>query len=283
MSHPPVVPLPPFERRLLNAAERLVPRSEREDWRRSWTAELWCGRNRRGLSQPISGRGDRLLAGLLRDACWLRAESWRRLLRGTALLCIASILALCVLSAALNIFLHGGLPEFLTAIVRQSARFLVAAPLVIFVASALAPAGPAGGDSREPTAHWVRRQAFLNAKVVLLLLLAFFLSGDLCQPIFQTFPLTSECLQVLCFVFFGLLALRWAFEDQSLRCNHCLSLLSEPSRVGLPTRNWLEWNGVKLACRHGHGSLSISELETSWSRSSTWTAHNSDLGPWICS
>jgi hypothetical protein len=101
--------------------------------------------------------------------------------------------------------------------------------------------------------------------------LAFLLSTNLCLPIHQGFPNTSDLLQVLCFVCFALLALRWAIRDQEQRCKHCLCSLTQPARVGRPSHNLLEWNGTALMCRYGHGQLSVPEIETSWCQSSEWT------------
>jgi hypothetical protein len=72
------------------------------------------------------------------------------------------------------------------------------------------------------------------------------------------------------FFFFALLGLRWAIGDQEQRCKHCLRSLTTPARVGRPSHNLLEWNGTERSCKHGHGLLSIPEMETSWCRSSRW-------------
>jgi hypothetical protein len=64
--------------------------------------------------------------------------------------------------------------------------------------------------------------------------------------------------------------LRWAFADQQQRCKQCLHLLATPARVGRPSYNLLEWNGTELLCKHGHGLLSVPEIETSWCQSSQW-------------
>lgn len=261
----------PFERKLLRSAGRFVPCAEREEWRRSWTAELWHIRNLgQGTRRRFSRSGD-LLPGLIRDALWLRTESWSRALRGTALICLLALLGLCALSALGGVVLHGSSGAFLDAVTRQCGRFIFASPQVLFVACVVAPSPPTEGGGRGKAFFWVRRQMFFNAKAALLLLLAFLLSGDLCVPLSLELPTTAEYVQVLLFVALGLAALRWAFHDQGQRCNECLALLAAPARVGRPSRNLLEWNGTELACRHGHGLLSIPELETSWHRSSEWT------------
>jgi hypothetical protein len=71
-------------------------------------------------------------------------------------------------------------------------------------------------------------------------------------------------------VLLALVGLRWAFRDQEQRCKQCLHALATPARVGRPSHNLLEWNGTELSCRHGHGLLSVPEMETSWCESSRW-------------
>ena len=41
MSHTLPTPLPRFDRRLLRAVETIVPVAERNEWLRTWEAELW--------------------------------------------------------------------------------------------------------------------------------------------------------------------------------------------------------------------------------------------------
>jgi hypothetical protein len=148
-------------------------------------------------------------------------------------------------------------------------RSLVAAPPVLFVLLATAPRRHSGQSiSRWP--FWIKRHFFFVLKTFEILLLAFLLSVDLCIPLHTLIPLTSDLLQLFAFVFFALLGLRWAIGDQEQRCKHCLRSLSTPARVGRPSHNLLEWNGTEQSCKHGHGLLSIPEMETSWCRSSRW-------------
>ena len=78
MNRPVRPALSGFEHRLLSIVGRLVPFHEREEWSRSWQAELWYMRQRshhRHVS-PLAGIVD-LSIGLMRDALWLRTEKWR--------------------------------------------------------------------------------------------------------------------------------------------------------------------------------------------------------------
>ena len=78
------------------------------------------------------------------------------------------------------------------------------------------------------------------------LLLSFLLSVNLCLPLHAFLPATADLLQILFFVIFALIALRWVFADQEQRCQRCLRALASPARVGRPTYNLLEWNGTCL-------------------------------------
>ena len=273
MSHPLPSPLPRFDRTLLRAVAKIVPAAEREDWARTWHAELWHmhhrGRacNRRAPSLAIVAD---LSIGLTRDALWLRTESWSRALSGTVTLCLASLLGLCLLT---TLIAAGFCDDWRSLCLAQSAQFtrcLVAAVLVIFVTFATAPRSHTAQSSTIKPIYRIKRRLFFAAKTSLVLLLSFLLSADSCRPIHTLFPNTADILQIFLFVVYALLGLRWAFADQQQRCKQCLHLLATPARVGRPSYNLLEWNGTELLCKHGHGLLSVPEIETSWCQSSQW-------------
>ena len=266
----PLLLLPRFDRILLRAAGRLVPGSAREEWRRSWHAELWHQRQRGYRPRKPSRVTADLAVGLVLDALWLRVASWDRRLRGTALLCLGSLLALCLLAALPVLLFRGDVHAVAVHAEEQSGRFLLASLLVSLVSLAIGPKTPLERSPTGRSRHWLRRQAFLAAKTALLLPFAFLLSADVCAPVGVTLPNTAEFLQILAFVLLALVGLRWAVQDQEQRCQQCLHALAAPARVGRPSHNLLEWNGTELACRLGHGLLSVPELETSWCRSSEW-------------
>jgi hypothetical protein len=261
---------PRFERHLLSTVGRLVPAHEREEWSRTWQAELWHMRQRsrhRHVS-PLAGITD-LSIGLTRDALWLRTDDWRLAVSDTATLCLVSLLGLSLLSIMVALALAGGWHSLHFYLRDELTRSLVAAPPVLFVLLATAPRHHSGQSiSRWP--FWIKRHFFFVLKTFEILLLAFLLSVDLCIPLHTLIPLTADLLQLFAFVFFALLGLRWAIGDQEQRCKHCLRSLSTPARVGRPSHNLLEWNGTEQSCKHGHGLLSIPEMETSWCRSSRW-------------
>jgi hypothetical protein len=261
---------PRFERHLLSTVGRLVPAHEREEWSRTWQAELWYMRQRsrhRHVS-PLAGITD-LSIGLTRDALWLRTEDWRLAVSDTATLCLVSLLGLSLLSIMVALALAGGWHSLHLYLRDELTRSLMAAPPVLFVLLATAPRRHSG-QSISGWPFWIKRHFFFVLKTFEILLLAFLLSVDLCIPLHTLVPLTSDLLQLFAFVFFALLGLRWGIDDQEQRCKHCLRSLSTPARVGRPSHNLLEWNGTEQSCKHGHGLLSIPEMETSWCRSSRW-------------
>lgn len=260
---PPAFSLPRVDRTLLQFGQRLVPSDQRSDWVRSWHAELWYRyhRDRRSASRSLS-------SGLLRDALWLRTESWRRALSGTALLCLALLLTSVCLAAVPALMAVGGVHAFRDLLLARTPRFAIASPLIVFVSYATSCTCIQHGT--RSVRRWLKARCFFAAKLVLLLILTFVLSTDLSLPLQAHTPLIAFQLQMFLFVLFALLGLRWNFHDSDRRCKHCLRSLTEPTRVGRPSWNFLEWNGTELLCRDGHGLLSVPEIETSWCQSSRW-------------
>ena len=90
--------LPLFQRILLRSARHLVPPADRDDFLRSWHAELYHMHHcvprprlssvRLHLDVPL---------GVASDALWLRTHSLCRLLAGTPTLCVGSLGALSLL------------------------------------------------------------------------------------------------------------------------------------------------------------------------------------------
>jgi hypothetical protein len=268
-------PLPRFDRTLLRAVEKIVPTAARADWLRTWQAELWHTHHRRhNRSRNVSVAAD-LSLGLACDALWLRTESWRQIFSGTAVLCLATLAALCLFSGVLTLAMAGGWRPLWPHLAEQLQHFLFAAPLVTFVSFGTASRRQAGQSFAANAIHRIRRGLFLAAKTALTLALSFLLSVDLCLPLHAFLPNTADLLQILFFVIFALIALRWVFADQEQRCQQCLRALASPARVGRPSHNLLEWNGTEQLCKQGHGLLSVPEMESSWRQSSQWV----DLTP----
>jgi len=274
-------PLPPLDRALLRIMRCAVPATEREEWLRSWQAELWhqhhhaskvCGRPPRGPAASFH-KTKGLASGLIQDALWLRTENWNRIFSGTATLCLATLALLLAISALPIVVVAGSWKAFALFITHNEQRFAIESILIVFVSLAAS----AGYMETTTLLHrsasnisLIRRPLFFAAKTMLLLLFTFLLSTDLLQPLHTYYPITAELLQNLAFVLMALIGLRWSSLDGDGRCKQCLRSLAAPSRVGRPSHNFLEWSGTELVCRHGHGMLTVPELETSWCRSSAW-------------
>ena len=261
--------LPRSDRFLLRGISYIVPQMDREEWLRSWEAELWWRRH------PLSREAHHelftdLSMGLCRDAFWLRIESWLRLLRGTATLCLLVLGFSCLVSVLLAVCFYGSWNVVGSQVLSQIGYFLFASPLVVFVTCATAGKRPDVSKTEQSLRTRLYRVVFLGAKLASLLTLMYLLSLDVCSTIAFSFPSTCEYMQMLLFVIGSICSLRWAFQDQERRCKACLRLLNEPQQVGRPSHNLIEQSGSEFACRKGHGFLSVPELETSWRQCSEW-------------
>jgi hypothetical protein len=115
-----------------------------------------------------------------------------------------------------------------------------------------------------------RRWIFLSIKIALILPIVYCGSLSLAYCRTSLDPITSQYIQIF-FSFTGcLFAFRWALRDQRQRCPVCLRLLTNPARVGQPSRNFLSWNGTELMCNRGHGLLHVPEIATSWFSTQRW-------------
>jgi hypothetical protein len=98
----------------------------------------------------------------------------------------------------------------------------------------------------------LRRWLFLAAKLALVL-----------PIVYAIVSLLSLQLQPQGLFIGSLAGLRWALVDQRRRCPVCLRLLSNPTRIGGPSRTFLEWYGTELICARGHGLLYVPEIRSS--------------------
>jgi hypothetical protein len=271
-------PLPFFHRAILRSVQHIVPVTERDDFLRSWHAELWhtlhCVPRRRlnvvrlHIDLPL---------GVVSDALWLRTHSLRRSLAGTPTLCIASLLALSLLSFVLAVLSYGGRHALGLYLSRQAEHSLVAVPILLFVSYAIASFSHIELNSIPHTLRWINHLLFSALKTSLALLLTFLLSVCIARPLYIPLPRAADLLQILFFVIFALFAVRWSFHDQEQRCKHCLCSLATPARVGRPSHNLLEWTGTEQTCKQGHGRLSVPEIETSWHQYSRWIDQTSSF------
>jgi hypothetical protein len=115
----------------------------------------------------------------------------------------------------------------------------------------------------------LRRWMFLAVKFSLLLPTIYFASLDIAYA-FPSAPLRAQYIQIVASFLMALFSFRWTLKDQRRRCPVCLSTLTNPARVGEPSRNFLAWNGTELICTGGHGLLHVPELPTSWFATQRW-------------
>ena len=115
-----------------------------------------------------------------------------------------------------------------------------------------------------------RWKLFLGAKVALTLCLGFLVSVVAVIPARMAVGRCADWVELLVSSLLVTVGLRWALLNQEQRCQKCLRMLSEPIRVGPPSRNFLDWSGTELACADGHGLLHVAEMQGSWCWYDRW-------------
>jgi len=115
----------------------------------------------------------------------------------------------------------------------------------------------------------LRRWMFLSIKFSLLLPMIYFVSLDVAYAPSLP-PSQAQYIQIVASFLVALFSFRWALKDQRRRCPVCLATLTNPVRVGEPSRSFLAWNGTELICGGGHGLLHVPELPTSWFTTQRW-------------
>jgi hypothetical protein len=172
-----------------------------------------------------------------------------------------------------------GQPEYFTCILlssRSSSTFSLFLFMVLLACIAL-PATTSIPLGEYPDAHHklaratrFRRWIFLVSKFALIAPTVYYLSLDLAYMSGSMHAETSQYIQIISSFAACLFALRWALRDQRQRCPVCLGRLSNPARVGHPSRNFLAWSGTELICVGGHGLLHVPEIPTSWFGTQRW-------------
>jgi len=126
-------------------------------------------------------------------------------------------------------------------------------------------------SSHKPS--WIRRAVrfgFLGAKIILIMLIAYFSSVDLAYWHFSVFSPSGVYIQLIASFAIFLFGMRWALLDQRQRCPVCLRRVTHPAQVGSVSRMFLAWSGTELICTGGHTLLHVPGLPTSWFSTQRW-------------
>jgi hypothetical protein len=267
-----------IEGKIVPFAAMFVPAPRRQDWVKEWQAELWQlrhgdrpMRHEPGVLEVLS-----LTYGLMADAVWLRLDWSTENARGSAASCLWALSAYCLLCGATELVVAGSWHSFARILLAHFlGSFLFVAVPAVFVAMATYPLRPLRCDGKHMRAEGrlssrARWNLFLAAKVVLTLVLGFLISVVATGPAHALIGRYADWVELLTSALAVTIGLRWALLNQEQRCQKCLRMLSQPTRVGPPSRNFLDWSGTELVCADGHGRLHVPEMQGSWCWYDRW-------------
>lgn len=267
--------------RVLPFAARLTPAQRRNEWLREWRAELWClqhgGRRVRWDHDVMSAAS--LAYGMMADAAWLGFDAALAKRRGTASACLWVLAAWCLVCAGLERMMMGSWTVFWSVLETHflNGYIFIAAPAV-FASAATNPVRPPrceGTHRRGWLTTKARWNLFLWAKVALTLALGFFACMAATAPLRMEIGRWADWVEMPLFAVTVTAGLRWALLNQEQRCQTCLRMLKQPTRLGPPSYNFLEWSGMELACSDGHGQLHVPEMRGSWCWYDLWVERES--------
>jgi hypothetical protein len=271
-----------LEERMLAPVSRLVPAVRRADWVREWQAEFWQlrhaaerdpGRSRKGAGRNGLCEALSLSYGLIADAVWLRMDWLQLSARGSAAGCLVVLAAYCLLCAGVELVVAGSWRAFERVIWGHlSGGFVFVAVPGLIAALATYPLRPLRCDERDAKlfSARVRWNLFLAVKMALTLALGFLFPMVACLPLRAAIGARADWVELLLWLGMVSLGLRWALLNQEQRCQRCLRMMKQPTRLGLASRNFLEWSGTELACADGHGLLQVAEMTGSWCWYDLW-------------
>ena len=269
--------------RIVHLAARLVPAAKREDWLREWQAELWyLTDSPASRLQPSMREQMSLGYGIVADAACIRLDAIRDKARASAYTCLWILGGYSLFCAAAECVAEGSWRSALLAI---NAHFL---GLFIYVAIPAVFASVATYPLRTLRSHaqhgsgtnWLSARArwnlFLAAKIALTLALAFLVSLVALGPARTVLGRNSDWFELALYAITVTCGMRWALLNQEQRCQKCLRMLSQPTRVGPASRNFLDWSGMEQACADGHGLLHTPEMQGSWCWYDLWLEQDSN-------
>lgn len=243
---------------MLRAASLLAPECERHEWLEWWRSEVFY---------VSSGEATAFCMGAFRDAFWLRRNSLNQehrthLQSPLAYLAFLAVLAVASVAAASLL----PIPELAEDGVhsRSSVLAMLCSATLVLISSLLLPAALL-------VMRWIPRekkpQWWLFLVIKILLVQPILVCGFLVMMAIQPFsPLVAQVVAwpILVWPF------RFILLDQRRRCPVCLRLLTEPVRIGSPSRTFLEWYGAESACPRGHGLMHSPEFSASYSEKQRW-------------
>jgi hypothetical protein len=246
---------------ILRNAALLVPAPERAEWFAEWKAELWY----------VEHDATAFCLGSFRDALWLRCKSFsarRTFSLESPLRCVFFLATLAFLSCLLafglpsqKLFIFLCSPPGKEHLVFGFFWLYLESLLVLLTLNPLALGEYPANRFAPSLIIRLRRWLFLSVKIVLVPPIIFF-AGIALVPI---------CLPASLVLFFGwIFGLRWVLADQRQRCPVCLHLLANPVEIGTPANLLLGPYGTELVCIHGHGSLYVPGMPTSWCSLQRW-------------
>jgi len=251
-----------LESTILRTASFLAPGARRAAWLEEWRAELWY---------VPRDRAARFCLGAFRDALWVRqSDSCPESPLESPASCLAFLAVIAVVSLVLAASLLTPL-RLRTALWRLSPRDLPAGCMAMLVytgvflpVTRMVMGQAATHGCPAPWRSKLRRMLFMAAKVALIqpvMLCGLFLM-ILVGPVLPFAPCAIPAAWILAF--------RWLIADQRQRCPVCLRRLTDPIRLGAPSRTFLDWYGADSMCLRGHGLLHAPEISTSYSGSRQW-------------
>ena len=244
---------------LLKATSLLAPGDQRAEWLQWWRSELWY----------ISPHEATLFClGAFRDALWLRRNSSTlasssRILIDSPFCCVALLGALSAASIWITAHLEKLLPfpdAHGTSAIAGIAEILFL--YMVLAATAFLICDSPGNRRPMPRPSTLRSWFFLILKIGLVLPV---LQCTLIAVVVVNVPFLSVGFYAGCVLLF-----RWVFSDQRRRCSVCLRLLTDPIRIGTPSRTFLQWYGAESMCARGHGFLHAPEIPFTYCGNHYW-------------
>lgn len=237
---------------ILRSAALLVHVEQRGEWFAEWSAEL----------RYVTHGATVFCLGAFQDAIWLRRNNPAPNARRTSGLDspLRCVLLLAIL-AAVSVFLALRLP--LAAEERAARRLFPAYLFMIVVSVPVLSATTSLALGEYPGKNHFRRWIFFATKIALILPIVYCGSLDVAATVARAFQPHGFLVGLI-------VGLRWALVDQRRRCPVCLRPLTNPTRIGGPSRTFLEWYGTELICVYGHGLLYVPEIPSSCYTTQRW-------------